>query len=59
VVSIAWRPDSHWLAVSFGVEQGYFTTRGEIDSAKANGIWAIDVDSGESVELVQPENREI
>jgi hypothetical protein len=30
-----------------------------IDSAKANGIWDIDVDSGESVELVQPENREI
>jgi hypothetical protein len=58
VIRIACRPDRHWLSVSFGVEEGTFTTRGEIDNTKAKGIWAFDVDSGESVELVQPETRE-
>jgi hypothetical protein len=56
VVSYAWRPGTHQLAVSFGIEDGYFTTVGQLDSTKAKGIWAFDVDSGESVELVQPEN---
>jgi hypothetical protein len=56
VVNFAWRPGTHQLAVSFGIEDGYFTTAGQLDSTKARGIWAIDADSGESLELVQPEN---
>jgi Tol biopolymer transport system component len=56
VVSYAWRPGTHQLAVSFGIEDGYFNITGQLDSTKARGIWALDVDSGESVELVGPEN---
>jgi hypothetical protein len=56
VVGIAWAPGAHSLALSFGIDETYFTTRGQVDSSKAKGIWSINVDSGEFTELVQPEN---
>ncbi len=51
-----WQPGSHLLAYGLGVEQEYFTTRGGLPDANlATGIVGIDIDSGESRELVNPE----
>ena len=51
-----WQPGSHLLAYGLGVEQEYFTTRGgQPDANLATGIVGMDVDSGESRELVKPE----
>lgn len=55
-VGLAWRPGTHWLAFGVPFEEGYFTTRGQVDSAKARGIWAFNTDTGENVELVAPQN---
>ena len=51
-----WKAGSHLLAYGLGVEQEYFTTRGgQPDAELATGIMGIDMDSGESSELVRPE----
>ena len=51
----AWRPGTHVLTYAKLVEEGYFTSRAELDSSKANGIWAVDVDAGGApFELVPP-----
>jgi hypothetical protein len=51
-----WKPGTHLLAYGLGVEQEYFTTRGGQPNAElATGIWGIDLESGESGELVKPE----
>ena len=52
---MAWKPDSHLLSYGTAVDLEYFITRGEPDSTLANGISAIDLDSGETLELVAPE----
>jgi Tol biopolymer transport system component len=52
----AWKPGTHLLAYGTGVEEGYFTLRGQTPTAElANGIQGIDLDSGEVSELVRPE----
>lgn len=56
VIGMAWRPGTHWLAVSFPVDEGYFTMRGQVDASKAKGIWAFNADTGENAELVVPQN---
>lgn len=56
VIGLAWKPRTHLLAFGLQTEPDYFSTRGQIDSTKAKGIWAIDVDSREKVELVPPQN---
>jgi len=50
-----WKPGTHLLAYGTAVEMNYFITRGQPDPALATGINAIDLDSGETRELVAPE----
>ena len=52
---MTWKPGTHILAYGTGVDENYFITRGQPDAALANGISAIDLDSGETLELVAPE----
>jgi len=52
---MAWKPGTHLLAYGTGVGMEYFMTRGKPDSEHANGINAIDLDSGETMLLVSPE----
>jgi Tol biopolymer transport system component len=51
----AWKPSTHLLAYGTAVDENYFISRGEPDAALATGIRAIDLDSGETLELVAPE----
>jgi Tol biopolymer transport system component len=57
-----WKPGSHLLAYSVGSDPAYFTARGEIDAALATGIFAADMDTGETSPgsgtslLVEPAN---
>lgn len=51
-----WKPGTHLLTFAVPPEEGYFTARNELDTSKARGIWGVDADSGENVELVAPEN---
>jgi Tol biopolymer transport system component len=55
--SLAWKPGTHLLAYGTAVDIDYFISRGDPDAdpALANGISAIDLDSGESLLLVTPE----
>ena len=51
----AWRPGTHQLTYALTVQEGYFTTRAEVNSASATGIFSIDVDAGsDPVEIVTP-----
>jgi len=52
---LAWKPGSHLLAYATAVDMNYFISRGEPDSSLATGIRSIDLDSGETLELVAPE----
>ncbi|NIQ08851.1 MAG: hypothetical protein GWO23_03890 [Gammaproteobacteria bacterium] len=52
---MAWKPGTHLLAYATGPSMDYFMTRGEPDSEHANGINAIDLDSGEKMLLVSTE----
>ena len=51
----AWKPGTHLLAHGIGVAFDYFMNRGQPDAAFANGLRGIDVDTGESMDLVLPE----
>lgn len=51
----SWKPGTHLLAYGTAVDMEYFMTRGQPDTALANGINIIDLDSGEIQELVAPE----
>jgi dipeptidyl aminopeptidase/acylaminoacyl peptidase len=53
----AWKPGTHLLVYGLGVQEGYFTTRGEVDPDLAQGIWGVDLDqeAAEPIELVRPE----
>ena len=55
-LGISWRPGTHLLAYAVVYDEGYFPLRGDIDATKAKGIWAVDVDRGEIMELVAPQN---
>ena len=55
-LGIAWRPGTHILAFGAAYDEGYFTTRGEVDASKAMGISVLVADTGESSELVAPQN---
>ncbi|MEJ2711124.1 MAG: hypothetical protein P8074_26190 [Anaerolineales bacterium] len=51
-----WKPGSHLLAYSMGVEEGYFMNRGgQPDPSLATGVGSIDMDTGAAGELVKPE----
>ena len=51
----AWRPGTHQLTYALTVQEGYFTTGAEVNSASATGIFSIDVDAGsDPVEIVTP-----
>ena len=50
-----WKPGTHLLAYGLGSDPNYFTARGEVDAALATGIYATDLDSGETSLLVAPE----
>ncbi|MHB0989207.1 MAG: hypothetical protein ACYC3P_11175 [Bellilinea sp.] len=51
----AWRPGTHQLTYALTVQEGYFTTRAEVNSASATGIFSIDVDAGsDPLEIVPP-----
>ncbi len=52
---MAWKPGTHLLAYGTAIDMSYFMTRGQPDAALATGIQAIDLDTGETVELVAPE----
>ncbi len=55
IAGFAWQPETHKIAFALSTEPGYFVTRGGVDAALAKGIWTVDVDSGETAELVKPE----
>ena len=50
-----WKPGTHLLAFGQEVQEGYFTARGQTAAELATGILGIDLDSGDSAELVKPE----
>lgn len=52
---MAWKPGTHILAYGTAIDMNYFMTRGQPDAAWASGIYAVDLDTGETVELVAPE----
>ncbi len=52
---LAWKPGTHLLTYGLGVADGYFTLGGQVNSELATGIWAVDLDGGDPVELVRPE----
>ncbi|MCJ7702822.1 MAG: hypothetical protein MUO62_14660, partial [Anaerolineales bacterium] len=54
---LAWKPGTHILAYGTGMDIDYFISRGDPDLDLATGISAIDLDSGETLELVAPERR--
>ena len=56
MAGMAWRPGTHWLSFAIPPDEGYFASRGQVDSSKARGIWAVSADTGENMELVRPEN---
>lgn len=49
-----WKPGTHLLTYAVPPDPSYFATH-QIDTSQSRGIWAIDVDNGENMELVQPE----
>ena len=52
----AWKPGSHLLAYGLAVPEGYFASGDNpIDSSLARGIMGYNADTGETIELVQPE----
>ena len=52
VMGYAWKPGEHLIAYGLPIETEYFMgNRPEL----ANGIWAVDVDSGKTSELVPPQ----
>lgn len=52
----AWRPGTHQLTFAYSADPNYFTSRAELDSTKATGIWSIDMDvPAAPVEIVAPE----
>ncbi len=51
----AWNPGTHLLVYGQGVSEAYFAIRGEVDKSLATGITAVNLDTGESRELVAPE----
>ncbi len=55
-LGIDWKPGTHLLAYALPIDPGYFTARGQVDATLAKGIWGVDVDGGEPVELVKPTN---
>jgi dipeptidyl aminopeptidase/acylaminoacyl peptidase len=55
IAGLAWKPVTHVIGYGLGVAPNYFTTRGEVDSTLATGIYAVNVDNGEQTELVKPE----
>jgi hypothetical protein len=56
VVGLAWKPLTHLLAFGLQTEPDYFSLRGQVDSSKAKGIWAFNVDTSENFELVAPQS---
>jgi len=54
---LAWKPGTHLLAYGTAVDMDYFISRGELDPALITGIRTIDLDSGETLELVAPERE--
>lgn len=50
-----WKPGTHLLSYGKGVAEAYFAIRGEVDESLATGITAVNMDTGESRELVAPE----
>ncbi len=49
-----WKPGTHLLAYGIGADPNYFIARGKPDAALSTGIYAADLDSGESSLLVAP-----
>ena len=52
---IAWKPDTHLLTYGKGSAPAYFTARGVVEASLATGVYAWDLESGESRLLVEPE----
>ncbi len=51
----AWKPGTHLLAFGKSVSESYFGADRSTVNELANGIWGIDIDSGDVAELVKPE----
>ena len=54
-VGWAWQPGTHTLAYGPEIDMNYFINRGQPDPTLATGILSVDLDSGETLELVPPE----
>jgi len=51
----SWKPGTHILTYGIGLDLEYFTSLNDPDSNLSTGIYAIDLDSDETLELVAPE----
>jgi Tol biopolymer transport system component len=53
ITGFAWKPQTHIIAYSEMTDPNYFTGRGKVDASLAKGIHGLDVDRGETLELVK------
>ncbi|MEM5773422.1 MAG: hypothetical protein AAGU05_00365, partial [Anaerolineaceae bacterium] len=54
-VGYAWKPGSHLIAYGQPVDMRYWTSREAVPSQYAQGIWQLDAETGETVELAPAE----
>ena len=54
-LDLRWKPQTHIIAYGEMTDPNYFTGRGKVDASLAKGILGLDVDSGETLELVKPQ----
>jgi hypothetical protein len=55
IFGLSWKPLTHLLTYGLPIDPDYFNFRqGGVSAEKAGGIWAIDLDRGEPIELVAP-----
>ena len=55
ITGFAWKPQTHVIAYGEMIDPNYFTGRGTVDASLAKGILGLDLDSGETLELVKPQ----
>ena len=54
ITGFAWQPKTHVLTYTLAAALNYFTARGKVDATLANGIMAVNAESGEVWQMVEP-----
>lgn len=57
VIGFDWQPGTNKLAYGIEPESNYFASRSGPSPELAKGIWAMDVITGEQIELIPPQQR--